>query len=80
MYVCPVFILCGGFEAFLSTIILVWVLVEIESSFDMDAADDDEEDEDEEEDDLKPQDKKPKTILKRSSIPKDILLQMPPED
>jgi hypothetical protein len=73
VYVCPVFILCGGLEAFVATIILVWVLVEIESSFYVYAADDDEE-----EDDLKPLDKKP--LLKCSSIPKDILLQVPPED
>jgi hypothetical protein len=39
----PVFVLCGGLDAFLSTVLLVWVLVEVESYMDLgdfDAGDD----------------------------------------
>ena len=32
MFICPVFVLFGGLEVFISTIILVWATVEIESA------------------------------------------------
>jgi hypothetical protein len=34
LYTAPVFVLCGGLDAFLATILLVWVLVEVESYLD----------------------------------------------
>mmetsp|Transcript_12261 Transcript_12261/g.25310 ORF Transcript_12261/g.25310 Transcript_12261/m.25310 type:complete len:85 (+) Transcript_12261:1-255(+) len=34
LYTAPVFVLCGGLDAFLATILLVWVLIEVESYLD----------------------------------------------
>jgi hypothetical protein len=45
VYVSPVFILCGGLEYFLSTVILVWILIEIEVSLNLDDVNDEEEEE-----------------------------------
>jgi hypothetical protein len=41
----PIFILCGGLEYFLSTAILVWILIEIEVSLNLDDVNDEEEEE-----------------------------------
>ena len=30
LYICPVFVLCGSFEAFISTVVMVWVFVELQ--------------------------------------------------
>eukprot|EP00536_Pseudo-nitzschia_multiseries_P000579 jgi/Psemu1/1337/gm1.1337_g len=51
----PVFILCGGLDSFLSTILLVWVLVEVDSYLDLsdealDREEDDEDNSDDEDD------------------------------
>jgi len=55
IYTMPVFVLCGGLDAFLTTILLVWVLVEVDSYMDLgdeglggdnDDSDDDSDDED----------------------------------
>jgi len=34
LYTAPIFMLCGGLDAFLATILLVWVLIEVESYLD----------------------------------------------
>ena len=34
LYTAPVFVLCGGLDAFLATILLVWVIIEVESYLD----------------------------------------------
>jgi hypothetical protein len=55
IYTSPVFILCGGLDAFLTTILLVWVLIEVDSYMDLGdegVAGDDEDSVDEDEDDL----------------------------
>merc|ERR1740130_701289 len=55
IYTSPVFILCGGLDAFLTTILLVWVLIEVDSYMDLGdegAAEDDEDSVDEDDDDL----------------------------
>jgi hypothetical protein len=43
MYISPVFMLCGGLEYFVSTIILVWVFLELEAAVYPPAEDDEEE-------------------------------------
>jgi hypothetical protein len=73
VYISPVFILCGGLEAFLSTIILVWVLVEIESGLTLGDDDDDEKDE------AKPDQKHSTDKFKDATIPKDIVLTVSPK-
>jgi len=50
LYTAPVFVLCGGLDAFLATILLVWVLIEVENYLDGNEGHD-EEDEDGEDDD-----------------------------
>ncbi len=50
LYTAPVFVLCGGLDAFLATILLVWVLIEVESYLDGNEGHD-EEDGDGEDDD-----------------------------
>jgi hypothetical protein len=74
VYISPVFILCGGLEAFLSTIILVWVLVEIESGLTL--GDDDDDDE---KDEAKPDHQHSKDKFKDATIPKDIVLTVSPK-
>jgi len=56
LYTSPVFILCGGLDAFLSTILLVWVLVEVDSYLDLsdealDREDEEEDNSDDEDED-----------------------------
>lgn len=55
LYTAPVFILCGGLDAFVATILLVWVLIEVENYLDgtegQDNEDDDGADIDSEDDD-----------------------------
>lgn len=48
LYTMPVFVLCGGLDAFLATILLVWVLVEVDGYLDLndEAGDPDNDDED----------------------------------
>lgn len=59
IYTSPVFVLCGGLDAFLTTILLVWVLVEVDSYMDLgdddgvgEDFDDDDDDDIDDEDDL----------------------------
>ena len=55
LYTAPVFIFCGGLDSFLATILLVWVLIEVETYLDgvggQDNEDEDGEDIDSEDDD-----------------------------
>jgi len=52
LYTAPVFVLCGGLDAFLATILLVWVLVEVDGYLEGgEGHDDDEEDGDDDDDD-----------------------------
>ena len=81
VYITPVFVLCGGLEFFVSTILLVWMLVELEASWMEGDDDDDDEDDDEnltsEEEVLrKLQDKElfSSPIVEDMPIPKDIVL------
>jgi len=56
IYTMPVFVLCGGLDAFLTTILLVWVLVEVDSYMDLGdegvGGDDDDNDDEDDLDDL----------------------------
>ncbi len=44
VYISPVFILCGGLEFFVSTVVMVWILVELDASWYLDAEEDDDDD------------------------------------
>ncbi len=50
LYTAPVFVLCGGLDAFLATILLVWVLIEVESYLDGNEGHDGEEEDGEDDD------------------------------
>jgi hypothetical protein len=79
-YISPVFILCGGFEFFVSTVLLVWILVELEASWYLGEDDDEDGDDDddvtnEEEALLRLQQTEfPMPLAKDMPIPKSILL------
>lgn len=79
VYITPVFVLCGGLEFFLSTVLLVWILVELEVSWFLgdDEDDDDNEDDVTNEEDalLKLQEKDfPAPLAKDMPIPSSIVL------
>ena len=48
LFTAPVFVLCGGLDAFLATILLVWVLVEVDGYLEGPEGHEDGDDEDEE--------------------------------